>query len=209
MKITKFEHACFTVEIDGQSLVVDPGNFTTDLIVPKHVVAVVITHEHGDHFDIGKLQAISQENPDVTIIAHASITGQLDAFSTKSVNAGDEVTIGPFSLRFYGGEHAVIHSDIPVIANIGVLINERVFYPGDSFVQPDIPVEVLALPVGAPWLKISETIDYLLAVKPRIAFPTHDAVLSDIGKRVPDNRLPSYAEKVGTKYVRLTTPLEL
>lgn len=209
MKITKFEHACFSVDSNGQSVIVDPGNFTSDFITPKNVIAVVITHEHGDHFDTGKLEAIAQENPGVIIIAHTSITDQLGAFTTRSVSAGDTVTIGPFTLRFYGGEHAVIHSDIPMIANLGVMINDRVFYPGDSFVQPHTPVEVLALPVGAPWLKISETIDYFVAVKPQIAFPTHDAVLSEIGKQVPDNRLLSYAEKIGAKYIRLTEPLEI
>ena len=51
MKLTKYEHACFSVEHDGMTLVVDPGNFTTDFIAPEGVIAVVITHEHSDHFD--------------------------------------------------------------------------------------------------------------------------------------------------------------
>ena len=49
MKITKYEHACFVVEEDGESLIVDPGGWTTDLVIPDTVVGVIITHEHQDH----------------------------------------------------------------------------------------------------------------------------------------------------------------
>jgi len=209
MRITKFEHACFVVEKDGQSLVIDPGDFTTDFVIPPHVVAVVITHEHGDHFSKGKLQAIVTTYPDVVIIAHESITAQLAHFHTRTVTANEGTSIGNFTLEFYGGEHAIIHPNIPLVANLGVMINNTVFYPGDSFVHPERPVKVLALPISAPWLKISEVIDYLLALQPEIAFPTHDAVLSEIGKTVPDRMLPSVAEKSGTKYQRLQEPLEV
>lgn len=209
MRLTKFEHACFTVEKDGQVLVVDPGDFTTDFVTPENVVAVVITHEHGDHLDVSKLQAIVDKNPNAVIVAHESITSQLTDFDTQAVATGEHVAVGNFELDFYGGEHAVIHPSIPNIANLGVMIDNTVFYPGDSFVLPETPVKILALPIGAPWLKISETIDYLLAVRPELAFPTHDAVLSSIGKSVPDNRIPSFAEKIGAKYQRLDGPIDI
>lgn len=209
MRLTKFEHACFTVEKDGQVLVVDPGDFTTDFAVPTSVVGVVITHEHPDHFDKDRLREIVDKNPDVVIVAHESITSQLGDFKTQTVTANEGFKIGNFELDFYGGEHAVIHPSIPTISNLGVMINNAIFYPGDSFVLPETPVKILALPIGAPWLKISETIDYLLAVRPELAFPTHDAVLSSIGKSVPDNRIPSFAEKIGAKYQRLDGPIDI
>jgi len=190
MKLTKYEHACFTLEKNDQVLVVDPGNFTTDFVPPSNVTAVVITHEHTDHFDHEQLAAIINENPEAVIIAHPSITQQIEVFETKSVLAGDHISVGSFDLGFYGGEHAVIHPDIPGLANLGVLINGLLYYPGDSFVRPDVPVDTLALPVSAPWLKISEVIDFARDVQPRFAFPTHDAVLSDIGKSLPDNMIP-------------------
>jgi len=152
MKLTKYEHACFTVEKDGQVLVVDPGNFTTDFIAPEGVVGVIITHEHGDHFDHEQLAAIIDKNPDAVIVAHQTIIDRIEVFQTKSVTTGDSVHIGEFSLEFFGGHHATIHPDIPPIANLGVMINELLYYPGDSFVQPEKPVDVIALPVAAPWL---------------------------------------------------------
>ncbi len=204
MKITKYKHACFTVEHEGKLLVVDPGGFTTDLGAPENVVAIVVTHEHGDHFDVTALGALIAHNPDALVVAHHNVTRQFgDHLPSHTVSVGDTVDIGPFQLEFFGGDHAVIHPDIPLIANLGVMINNRIFYPGDSFVNPGKPVDTLALPVAAPWLKIQEVIDYLMEIQPRIAFPTHDAILSSTGKSLPDNILPTFAKKVGTAYQRI------
>lgn len=207
MKLTKYEHACFTVEKDGQLLVIDPGNFTSDFAIPSNVVGIVVTHEHSDHFDPDTLAAIYHNNPDSLLIAHPSITEKMPDHKNASVLAGDSLNVGPFSLTFYGGDHAIIHTDIQPLANLGVLIDKTIYYPGDSFAEPNVPVDVLALPVGAPWLKISEVIDFLRAVQPRLAFPTHDAVLSDIGKSLPDRMIPQLVPDV--IYERLTTPIDL
>ena len=214
MKITKFQHACFTVEHEGKLLIVDPGGFTNDMGAPENVVAIVVTHEHADHLDVAALGALIAHNPDAVIVAHENITRQFgdngETLPYKTVSANETINIAPFHLEFFGGEHAVIHKDMPVIANLGVVINDRIFYPGDSFVNPDRSIEVLALPVSAPWLKISESIDYLTTLKPRIAFPTHDAILSVAGKGLPDRMIPPFAEKVGTKYQRIDdAPLEI
>lgn len=209
MKLTKYEHACFTVEKDGQVLVVDPGNFSSDFIAPENVVAVVITHEHADHFDHEQLASIIDKNPNAIIIGHPDITSRVDVFETKSVIAGDSVAIGPFDLRFFGGEHATIYTDMPAVANLGVLINDLLYYPGDSFFIPDTEVDTLALPVAAPWLKISEAMDFLAAIRPRFAFPTHDAVASDIGKGLADRIIGSVAETNNISYARLNESIEL
>ncbi|MDB5177379.1 MAG: hypothetical protein JWN75_1047 [Candidatus Saccharibacteria bacterium] len=209
MKITKFEHACFVVEQNGQSLIIDPGHYTTDLVIPQNVVAVVTTHNHADHYSEEHLQHIVDKNPDVVIIGLDEVVSQITDIKTLSVVANEGVKIGEFELEFFGGRHAVIISDIPVIGNLGVMINNRIYYPGDSFTVPDQPVEILALPVAAPWMKFSESIEFLRAVKPTLAFPTHDAILSDEGKGLPDMMIPGFAEKVGTKYQRLVEPLEI
>src|SRR4051812_14110075 len=124
MELIKYEHACFTVEKDEQLLVVDPGEFSSDFIAPEHAIGIIITHEHADHLDHEKIAAIIDKNPDAIIIGPEAITSQIEAFETKSVTPGETITIGPFSLEFFGGKHAVIHSSIPVIENLGVLVND-------------------------------------------------------------------------------------
>jgi len=204
MQLTKYEHACFTVEKDDKLLVVDPGEWSSDFIAPAGVVAIVVTHNHGDHFDHEQLEAIINENPNAIIVAPETVTSEIEVFNTETVDAGDTLDIGPFHLEFFGGKHAVIHSSLPIATNVGVMVNDLLYYPGDSFTLPGRAVDTLALPVSAPWLKISETIDFLSQIRPRLAFPTHDAILSDIGKELVDGRLGDTAGKQGTTYQRLT-----
>lgn len=209
MELIKYQHACFTVEQDDQILIVDPGEFSADFIAPDRVVGVVITHTHSDHFDHDQLAAIMDKNPDAVIVSHSEVTEKIEVFTTKTVVAGDVLEVGAFRLEFFGGEHAQIYPTIPPIANLGVMINELLYYPGDSFTLPEKPVDTLALPAAAPWMKASEAMDFLTAVNPRLAFPTHDAILSIEGKEIADNLLGMTAQQSGTEYKRLEEPLSI
>lgn len=201
MKITKYEHACFTVENDGNVLVVDPGNYTTDFVAPENVVAVVLTHMHADHFDKDLLAQVIDKNPNAIIVAPADVVPQIEVFETRAVTGGDSVSLPGFELDFFGGEHAYIYEHTHVADNVGVLINDLIYYPGDSFTVPEKPVDTLALPIAAPWLKLAEVIDFALAIKPRFIFPTHDAILSDAGRGLHDTAVPRFVE--GVEYKRI------
>lgn len=203
MKITKFEHACFTATQDNQVLIIDPGVWTTDFDVPDNVIGIIITHEHLDHNDKNKLAAITEKNPDALVISHEAVIDKLSDFKTTSIAPGETFVVGPFTLEFFGGQHATIHNSYPTFANVGVMINDLVYYPGDSFSEPGKPVDVLALPVSAPWLKISEVMDFLTSVKPQLAFPTHDAILSQTGQELVDKMLSGTAQSIGTTYQRI------
>ncbi len=209
MHLTKYEHACLTLEKDGQLLVIDPGGFSSDFIAPANVVAVVITHDHGDHLDHDQLAGIIDKNPDALIIGDQAVTSTIEAFATRTVQSGDRLTIGEFDLEFFGGQHAVVYTVAPTTTNLGVMVNDLFYYPGDSFTLPGKPVDVLALPIAAPWLKADEVREFMLAIKPRLAFPTHDALLSDIGKSLPDRQLPQFGRPQGIDYMRLTGPLDI
>ncbi|MDB5179735.1 MAG: putative Zn-dependent hydrolase [Candidatus Saccharibacteria bacterium] len=203
MELTKYEHACFTVEKDGKSIIVDPGSFTTDLTIPNNVVAIVVTHDHGDHFNEELLAEIIAKNGAALVIGPQAVTSQLSGYETRTVHGGDSFAIEGFDLDFYGDNHAVIHPSIPVVQNVGVLIEDRLYYPGDSFTIPEKSVDTLALPVAAPWLKIAETIEFMKSVGARFTFPTHDAILSTAGKYIVDNIVSGFAEAVGTEYKRI------
>ncbi|HSW77725.1 MAG TPA: MBL fold metallo-hydrolase [Candidatus Chromulinivoraceae bacterium] len=209
MKLTKYEHACFTVQKDVQLLVVDPGGLSADFIAPSNVVGVVITHEHGDHFDLEQIANIMDKNPDAIIVGPRSVTSHIETFTSRTIEPGDKLTIGMFQLEFFGGEHAEIHRTIPIIPNVGVLIDDLLYYGGDSYTLPKRPVDTLAVPAGAPWLKMGEAMDYMSAIKPRFAFPTHDAVLSDTGKEFADGLFAWLAERYGIEYKRLEEPVEI
>ena len=204
MRLTKLEHAALVVEDSGDRLYVDPGKFTTPITESAGTVAVVITHAHDDHWTPEQLGRIVAANPDVRIFGPAGVAAAASGFPIETVAAGDEVEVGPFRLRFFGGRHAQIHPSIPIIDNLGVLVNDALYYGGDSFVVPEgIAVDVLAAPANAPWMKIGEVMDYVIAVAPRRAFPTHEMLLSRAGKDLSNARLRWAAEQGGGEYLPL------
>jgi L-ascorbate metabolism protein UlaG (beta-lactamase superfamily) len=197
MKLTKLEHAALLIENTGQRLFVDPGNYTTPLTDTAGTTAVVITHEHADHWTPEQLDRITSMNPDVQIFGPAGVAAAASGYDITVVRAGDQVTVGPFTLRFFGEKHAIIHESVPVIDNVGVLVNDELYYAGDAFTLPGVAVGTLAVPAGAPWLKISEVIDYVLAVRPQRSFPTHEMLLSRTGKDVSNARIKTATEQGG------------
>jgi len=97
----------------------------------------------------------------------------------------------------------VVHPDFPRNQNIGVMVNNTFYYPGDSFTEPGQPVAMLAVPVSAPWLKTAETIDFVRAVKPKHCFPTHNALLSQAGHNTVNTWTARICEPLGTTFTYL------
>lgn len=203
MKLTKYQHACFVVEKDGLSVVVDPGAFTHDFIMPKHVAAVFITHNHPDHCDPQLVVSILREHPNAVLLAHESILGEFSNEHTQSVSSGETVETDGFTLQFTGGSHESIDTSLPTPPNLGVIIDDQLYYPGDSFFIPPHQIKQLALPVSAPWLKTSESLNFLRAIKPQFIFPTHDAILSTEGHSLVDRITSNVAEQLGARYERI------
>ncbi len=201
MQVTKYTHSCLRVEHDGGVLVVDPGVFSEPEALDG-VDAVLITHEHPDHVNVEALTAALARRP-VPVHGPASLAGVLGdaAEALVVVEPGESFTAAGVPVRAYGGRHAVIHPDIPVIPNLGYLLDDVVYHPGDSLVVPDdIQVDTLFAPIHAPWNKFSEVLDFIRAVAPRRAFALHDGLLNANGFGVLDRQ---YTAMSKTEYRRL------
>ena len=204
MRVTKFEHAALRIDESGETLLIDPGSFTSPLDALQDVVAVVLTHEHPDHWTPEHLDRILRAAPGVPVFAPSGVARAADGYEITVVSPGDTVQAGHFTLRFFGGTHEIIHSSIPGVENVGVLVNDELYYPGDSYAVPEgVEVDTLAAPIGAPWLKIGEAMDFVLAVKPRRAFGTHDMTLSVAGRTMHRQRLQWATEQGGGEFLAL------
>ncbi|KAB1905556.1 MBL fold metallo-hydrolase [Micromonospora tulbaghiae] len=201
MQVTKYAHSCLRLEHDGAVLVVDPGVFS-DPAALDGADAVLITHEHPDHVDVATLTRALERRP-VPVHGPASLAGVLGdaAEALVTVEPGQSFTVAGVPVRAYGGQHAVIHPDIPVIQNIGYLFADVVYHPGDAlFVPDDVQVDTLFAPIHAPWSKFSEVVDFIRAVAPRRAYALHDGLLNDNGFGVLDRQ---YTAMSNTDYRRL------
>jgi L-ascorbate metabolism protein UlaG (beta-lactamase superfamily) len=192
MKLTKHEHACVVLEKDGTSVVIDPGSFSSGAAeIIAGADAILITHEHMDHVNEAAITGALTARPDLRLYGPAVLGGGLAAHQDQftPVTAGDELAVGSFAVTVHGSKHAVIHPDIPVVPNVGYLVDGSVYHPGDAYFVPEAPVSVLLLPTSGPWMKIGEAADYVRAVKPQQIVQIHEMLLSDIGLYLADNLL--------------------
>ncbi len=191
LKLTKKTHACVQLSKDGRTLVIDPGTFSeSDAAVGAD--AILVTHEHLDHFNEERLRAGLEANPAAEIWTLRSVAEKISAAfpgRVHTVGHGDAFSAAGFDIQVYGELHAVIHPDIPRITNIGFLVDGSVFHPGDALTVPDRAVDTLMLPVMAPWSKISEVINYVREVGPRRAIDIHDALLTDLARPIYDSQI--------------------
>ncbi|PZR03517.1 MAG: MBL fold metallo-hydrolase [Archangium gephyra] len=203
MLLTRYEHACLVLEHEHERLVIDPGGWTRPLGELTGVVGVVVTHEHADHWADAQLRALREANPGMRILGPDGVAIAATNHPVERVRHGDVVEVGGFRLEFFGEKHAVIHESIPVVDNVGVLVNGALYYGGDAYTAPGVAVPVLAAPVGAPWLKIGEAMDYVLAVAPARSFAVHDLPLSEVGLQMQRARIAWATEQGGGAFVAL------
>jgi len=184
MKITKFGHCCLLVEESGVRILTDPGIYSTEQNNILNIDLVLITHEHQDHCHIDSIKNILKNNPEAKIITNKSVGALLEKESIAfiAVEDGEHVTEKGILIEGFGNDHAIMHASISPIQNTGYFIANRFFYPGDTLLtKPGKQIEILALPVAGPWMKLPEAIDYSLAMKPKICFPVHDGILKQVG----------------------------
>ncbi|MEX2054789.1 MAG: MBL fold metallo-hydrolase [Candidatus Andersenbacteria bacterium] len=183
MTITKLGHCCLVIEEAGVKILTDPGVWTTAQHDLKNIDAILITHEHPDHFHLDSLRVVQSNNPEAIIITNRGVGKLLDSEGTSYalIEHGQSTSVKEVLIEGYGDEHAPIYPSIVPVVNTGYLIAERFFYPGDAFTIPPKSAEVLALPVAGPWLTIAQAIDFAKTIKPKHAFPVHDGMLKITG----------------------------
>ncbi|MFI7189176.1 MBL fold metallo-hydrolase [Nocardia nova] len=185
MQLTKYAHACVALEKGGSRIVLDPGTFTPEAkAAVTGAAAVLITHEHFDHFDDALLAAALDDDPELRIFGPRAVLDKLGSHGgrVQILATGDDLSVGGFTVGVHGDHHATIHADIPCVDNLGYLIDETLFHPGDAYFVPEVPVDTLLLPTSGPWTKLGEAADYLRAVKARRVIQIHELMLSDLGQ---------------------------
>ena len=204
MELTKHGHACVALSDGERRIVIDPGGWTEPAALDG-ATAVLVTHEHPDHFAPERLRAALEADPALEVWTNKSVAAQLEGLGTRVhvVGNGDAVSVAGVDVTVHGELHAEIHPEIPRIANIGFLVAGQVFHPGDALTVPDEPVATLLVPMHAPWSRTADLIDYVRAVDADQAFGVHDGLLNDTGCGLVTSLLGERGPGTPTPFSRL------
>jgi L-ascorbate metabolism protein UlaG (beta-lactamase superfamily) len=188
MRLTHLGHACLLVEVADARLLIDPGIWSPRAFDQRDLSAVLITHQHPDHVDQERLPELLRANPAAALFADPGTARLLreSGLDPEAFEEGDEVGFGTARVAGAGQNHALIHDDIPRISNTGVRVSApgepTLFHPGDALDAEPGPVDVLAFPVNAPWMRSREMTGFLRRFNAPHAVPIHDGLLSERGR---------------------------
>ena len=187
MDITWLGHSALLVEAGRSRILIDPGAYSDDWHGLTGLTHVLVTHVHPDHVDVVNVPALLDANPDASVRADAAAAEALTkaGCDAEVLETGTEADLGGVSLRAVGGHHACIHEDFGLNSNVGLLLRAdgtTLYHPGDDISTVPDGVDVLALPISAPWSALKDTAQFLRAVRPARWFPIHDAILSATGR---------------------------
>ncbi|HKH56318.1 MAG TPA: MBL fold metallo-hydrolase [Propionibacteriaceae bacterium] len=199
MRITHLGHAAVLVETDDARILIDPGNLSAAWHQLTDLDAVLVTHQHPDHLDTDHIGALLTANPAATVLVEPSIVQQIaEAKFPQLPNAtafrpDEQAVVGDVLITGVGGQHAVIHRDIPRIGNVGYVLRSSgqptFFHPGDAYDTAPQGIDVLAMPAYGPWAAMKETIDFVRAVGALEGFPIHGELLNDRGHNLVMSRI--------------------
>lgn len=184
MKIKKLGHCCLIIEEQGRRIMIDPGKYSTLQNDEKNIDFILITHQHSDHVHVESLKTVLSNNPNVKIITNVSVGGILEkeGIACTPIQDGQNIELdNKLSIKGVGKLHKQVHPNIPQVEDVGFMLNDKFFYPGDALHTPNERAEIVAFPVAGSWIKVGEVIDWLKELKPKTVIPVHDGILNEYG----------------------------
>lgn len=188
MRLTHLGHACLLVEVGDQRILIDPGVYSTGITDLTGLDVILITHQHADHVDLQRLPGIVKDNPRASLYAEpqAAAVVREAGIACEPTVSGEPLAFGLVQVTPVGDMHALINQALPRIGNLGLVIRAEaepsLFHPGDAYDAEPGQVDILALPLNAPWAAGRDTVGFAQRISPRVCVPIHDVLLSATGR---------------------------
>jgi Predicted Zn-dependent hydrolases of the beta-lactamase fold len=198
MRLTHLGHACLLVETGGQRILIDPGVFSPGIVDVTGLDVILVTHQHADHVDLQRLPTVLEANPQALLYAEPQAAAVMAGAGIGSEHtvAGEELSFGRVLIMPVGEKHALINEALPRIGNLGVVIRVEgepsLFHPGDAYDAEPGQIDILAVPLNAPWTASRDTVAFAQRIAPKVSVPIHDVLLSAIGRQLYLSQLKSF-----------------
>src|SRR5450759_1275363 len=198
MRLTHLGHACLLVETGGQRILIDPGVFSPGIEDVTGLDVILVTHQHADHIDLQRLPAILEANKQASLYAEPQAAAVMAAagIASEQTVAEEALTFGRVRITPVGDKHALINEALPRVGNLGVVLRAAgepsLFHPGDAYDGEPGQIDILALPLNAPWTASRHTVAFARRISPRVCVPIHDALLSAVGRQLYVSQVRSF-----------------
>ena len=200
LEIHAIHHASLMLSWNGKNVLVDPApakdadGIALYKALPKPDL-IVITHIHGDHFNVPILEAVA--GPDAQIVAPQDVYDAMPAdlkAKTKVMKNGDSnvtdaIPVEAVSAYNTSPDRKRFHSQGLGNGYVLVFGGKRIYIAGDTEETPELAhlpnIDAAFLPMNLPYTQTAEAAaKWVKDFKPRIVYPYHyhnsDGTLSDV-----------------------------
>ena len=191
VEVQFFRHAFFKIKSGNKSILIDPvlefraPNKDFDCLVDctfrekdfRDVSAILITHEHFDHFDKQAVEKIALENHACIIAPHhilEEMNGKIPKAFLHPISMGQKISIRGIEVEGIAAHHPQSFYPLGFLIKFG---DTTIYHAGDTELISDmekLSPDIALLPIGG-----HETMDCVDAVravkimKPKLAIPMH------------------------------------
>lgn len=215
MQITHLGHSCLLIEAAGSRVLIDPGTFS-DAGHVRDLDAILVTHQHPDHVDPAALPQLLADNPAAQLWLEAGAADTVAETEPQlhqqigRMQCGSVIQLGDLRVTPVGERHAAIHDYVPRIDNLGLVVQPQgeptVFHPGDALDAQDDALEgvdLLCVPVNAPWARVADTVGFVRRIAPGRVIPIHDGLVNDTGRAMYLGHIERFGAEGGVEVLDL------
>lgn len=175
MQVTKhYQSALVLAQDDRGRVAIDLGarpQGPHDLDALGPLDALLFTHRHPDHMDAEVVDAALDRG--IEVFGNADVCQALGDRPITRLADGSAITVAGWEVLPRDLPHVVMVDGSPGPPNTGLIVDGRLFHPGDGLDIDGVIVDVLALPIAGPSISFHDAWRMVQRLAPTTVLPIH------------------------------------